>query len=734
MPMTMREVRMPIRGRAGKLTESLSADTRARVVTVSLAYLVVVMQALFGGARGVWSVLVVAGVAAAAWLIIRKARPRPGDADPPRPADFLAIRAGVIAGLAGLVVVGQAVFTGYIGWWSILAVAIAAAIAFLNSKRRLVLLMLFTAAGIAAGIVFVSNMFTGSPEARTLAVAIAAVVVPLFVSDKFFGVFREPELKGGYRIALLVLTLVFGMLGWVRANWLPGVMHGCFTPPTSAGMTVLKMTEDGSRCFGLLDTSDPGVFAQGAFGQDPVTISLENWLLTHNQPLRDGDLTVVWLGALSCEPALTDVTKCADGRDYPAERDQLRALILAQSQVAHADHHLHVVIADATQDVAHADDIARLVIQHREAFGSRLVVIGGGDSRDQTLRTINHLLDNGIPFIASNLLADLGRPGQPFVERPGYLQLPKSNMDYVQDAFNRLSGKYPHGFRLDIYQLPNPTDQFTTSLVNDLLGEARAKADKGVTARHISSLDKLDNSICGSGGDNPAAMLFFADRWTKFMDFLRRINDACGDHPPQLVMADSSASRFMANYELRETSNVAWPVDYYVGGPGCADLSAETRESVTKQVNQMQDDLHMDHFACADPTKAEEKYCTLDAAAKLVSQPCTPNDLGPFLLPAFDAVRLADRLVRENPGGARLVNNRMESSKYLRSLQVSRFPTSESDGSATVKDGQLDPGSVPIRIKLWRADPVDDPAKILELGSSELTPASATPSLPPWWQ
>jgi hypothetical protein len=688
------------------------------------------MQALSGGAQGAWSVLVVAGVAAAAWLAVRvfvKTPPRPGDADPPRPAGLLAARAGVIAGLASLVVVGQAVFTGYIGWWSVLAVAIAAAVAFLSSKRRrLVLLMLFTAAGIAAGIVFMSSMFTGSPEARTLAVAVAAAVVPLFVSDKFFELFREPELKGGYRIALLLLTLVFGVLGWVRASWLPGVMHGCFTPPTSASMTVLKMTEDGSRCFGLLDTADPGVFARGAFGQDPVTTSLENWLLTHNQPLRDGDLTVVWLGALSCEPALTDPTKCADGRDYPAERDQLRALILAQSQMAaHTGHHLHVVITDATQDVAHADDIARLVVQHREAFGSRLVVIGGGDSRSQTQRAINRLLDNGIPFIASNLLADLGKPGRPFVDRPGYLQLPKPTMDYVKDTFDRLGRRYPRGFRLDIYQLPNPTDQYTTSLVNDLLGVARGYP--GVTARHISSLDKLDSSVCGSGGDNPATMLFFADRWTKFMDFLRQINDVCGDHAPQLVIAGSSASRFMANYELRETSNVAWPVDYYVGGPGCVDLSHDTRGLVTSQVNQMQDDLHLDHFACVDEKSTGEKYCTLDAAAKLVSQPCTPNDLGPFLLPALDAVRLADRLLRENPGGVRLVDNRKESGKYLSSLQVIGFPTS--DGSATVKNGQIDPESTPLKIKLWRADPVDDPAKILELGSSELTPA---PSLPPW--
>jgi hypothetical protein len=715
---------MPIHWRAGK--SPLPADVAARAAITGLACLVVVIQALSAGLRGVWSVLVVAGVAAAAWLIgwlFHRFRPHHNDAGPEseHPVARPSNRAGVIAGLVGLVVVVQALFTGYLGWWSILAVAIATAVAFLNSKnRRLVLLMLLTAAGIAAGVVFLSNMFRGSMEARTLAVAVGAVVVPLFVSDKLFSVFKEPDLKGFHRVALLALTLVFGALGWVQASWLPGVMHGCFTPPTSAGMTVLKMTEDG-RCFGLLDTADPGIFARASFGQDPVTIRLENQLLTHNQPLGDRDLTVVWLGALSCDPAPTDPTQCAGGKDYPAERDQLRALNLMQSQLASADHHLHVVIADATQDVAHADDIAQLVIQHRTAFGHRLVVIGGGDSRDQTQHAINRFLDNGIPFIAPNLLADLGSPGKPFVDRSGYLQLAKPNWYYAEDTFSRLSKRYPGGFRLDIYQLPNPADQYTTSLLNDLLAEARGRS--GITARHISSLDRLDNSICRSGaapaGPGPATMLFFADRWTKFMDFMQRVNDVCDDNPPRLVIADGSVSRFMANYQLRETSNVAWRVDYYVGGLGCSDLESKKLESITGQVEKMQDDLHLGQFKCADKAglRSDDKYCTLDAAAKLVSQPCPPNDLGTFLPPAWDAVRLADQLLPSDPAGVPLVKNSTESKEYLTSLKVDRFETA--DGSfTTVSGGKLDAASIPI--KMWQADPVDDPSKISDVPADEL--------------
>jgi hypothetical protein len=610
--------------------------------------------------------------------------------------------------LALLVLVVRAAITGYVGVWTIVAaVALATIVALLSPNLRVVALLGGTSVVFAVATVFAADMFQGSTEAR----ALAAVVLPVLVSDKLVQLVRQPALTTTHHAVLAVLTLMLGFLGWTRADWLPGIVHGCYTLPTSTGITVLSA--QGDRCFGLLDTADPGVFATPAFGRDPVTTTLERRILTNNQPLRDGDLTVVWLGALSCDPLPADATRCADGRDYPAERDQLRALMLAQTQIATSStHRLHVVIADATQDVEHADDIAQMIIAHRAALGRRVVVIGGGDSRDTTQRAINRLLDAGIPYIAPNLLADLGAPGQPFVDRPGYLQLAPPNLEYAQDTVARLVHRFPDGFRLDIYQHLDPTDQYTTSLVNDLL--AKVKSATGATARHLSSLDRIDNSVCAANADGPPTALFFADRWTRFADFVQQINDVCDHSRPRLVIADGSASRFMANYQLRAVSNADWPVHYYVGGPGCSDLTTDTFTTLAKQMYASRDLLNIhtnETFACADRAARDGKLlnaCTLDAAVKRTSQPCQPNDLGTFLIPAWDAVMLADALLPDRPPTGK---------DYLTSLNKTAI-TLATGAQATVRAGRLSKPTVPVL--MWHVDPVLDPSHIWERPSTDL--------------
>ncbi|MET0424145.1 MAG: hypothetical protein ABW046_09735, partial [Actinoplanes sp.] len=562
----------------------MSVDVLLRLAAVVLAGAIVV-RAVFAGASGLWAVVIVLAAAAAlgslAWLG-RRARElfAPSPEDNPdglagsRVAAFVATRSRsrLAAVLALLILIVHAAITGYVGVWTILITVVLAAIAALLSPNlRLVALLGAMVLVFAAATMFVANMFQGSNEARALAVSLAAVVLPVVVSDKLLTLVKLPSLTITHNAVLAVLTLLLGFLGWTRADWLPGVMHGCYTLPTSTGITVLRATASGDRCYGLLDTADPGVFATPAFGKDPITTTLERRILAGNRPLRDGDLTVVWLGALSCDPLPADRTRCADGRDYPSERDQLRAMLYAQTEfAATGGHRLHVVIADATQDVAHADDIAKLIIERRDALGPRLVVIGGGDSRDTTQQAINRLLDAGIPFIAPNLLADLGAPGRPFVDRPGYLQLAPANLAYAQDTVARLTHRFPAGFRLDIYQHPNPTDQYTTSLVNDLL--SAVKTAKGATARHLPTMERIDDGICTAKTTGPPTVLFFADRWTRFNEFVQRVNEICGHSRPRMVIADGSVSRFMANYQLRAASNADWPVDYYVGGPGCADL------------------------------------------------------------------------------------------------------------------------------------------------------------------
>ncbi|MDR7276760.1 hypothetical protein [Catenuloplanes atrovinosus] len=698
----------------GFVRSLLAPDVALRVAAVLLAA-VIVVRSLLAGVTGIGSIALVLASAALFWGLVRlAARLRVLLAESSPEASRLTsviasrARARLAAVLAILVVVVHTAITGYLSVWTILiAVTLAVVATLLSPDLRLVAVLGGTAVVFATATVFVADIFQGSTEARALAVSVAAIILPVLVSDKIVATVRRPALTTTHHAILAVLTLLLGFLGWTRSEWLPGVTSGCYTLPTSTGITVLRATPDGQRCYGLLDTADPGVFAARAFGRDPDTIALQRRILELNEPLRDGDLTVVWLGALSCDPLPADPARCADGRDYPSERDQLRALMFAQTYFTQTDRRLHVVIADATQDVAHADDIAAMIVERQRWLGDRLVVIGGGDSRDVTQRAINRLLDANIPFIAPNLLADLGEPGAPFVNRPGYLQLAHANRDYAKDVVDRLS--FPDGYRLDVYAAPNPTDQYTTSLVNDLLAVVKGLNRPDVTARHVAALDRIDASVCA---DAPTpTVLYFADRWTRFAEFVQRVNEVCGHSRPRLVIADVSVSRFMANHQLRAVSNADWPVDYHVGGPSCADLTEAGLATLTDQVYASRDLLGLAEnatFACAGRDPAARATgelldaCPLDAAVK---QGCRPNDLGTYLIPAWDAVFLADALLPDRRAP-------------LTDLRVSGLALSTVDSEANVERGRLLRPTIPIR--MWHADPLNDPRRIYEQAGTEL--------------
>lgn len=624
-------------------------------------------------------------------------------------------RARLVGVLAALVLVVQTAMIGHLDVWTILiAVLLAVITTLLSPNLRLAAVLGSTAAVFGVATVFAADMLQGNAEARALAVSIAGIVLPVLVSDRIIASaerLKLPKLTTRHRAILAVLTLLFGFFGWTRSEWLPGVMSGCYTLPTSTGITMLRATPDSERCYGLLDIADPGVFAAHAFGRDPDTIDLQRAILAENEPLKDGDLTVVWLGSLSCDPLPSDPTRCADGRDYPSERDQLRALLFAQKHFKQhsGEKRLHVVIADATQDVAHADDIAKMIIDRRKALGPRLVVIGGGDSRDVTQRAINRLLDAGVPFISPNLLADLAEPGAPFVNRPGYLQLAPSNKAYAEDVVNRL--KFDGGYRLDIYQEPEPTDHYTTSLVNDLLAVVRDLKRPDVTARHVAALDRIDDGICDSNTDGPPTALYFADRWTRFANFVQRVNEVCGHARPHLVIADVSVSRFLGNNHLRAVSNADWAIDYHVSGPSCADLTPAGLAAITAQIHKSRELVRLPEgarFTCVDRIAAASRElldaCPLDAAVKQTAAPCRPNDLGTYLIPTWDAVFLADALLPKRP---------------VPLDKLTLEPLTLSTGmAAEVKQGRLTAPTIAAR--MWHADPLNDPRRIYEEPSERL--------------
>lgn len=176
------------------------------------------------------------------------------------------------------------------------------------------------------------------------------------------------------------------------------------------------------------------------------------------------------------------------------------------------------------------------------------------------------------------------------------------------------------------------------------------------------------------------------------------------------MIADVSVSRFMGNHQLRAVSNADWPIDYNVSGPSCADLTPESLAVITAQINKSRHlaGLRGDaEFTCAARTGANRELldaCPLDAAVKQIAAPCRPNDLGTYLIPTWDAVILADALLPDRP---------------VPLTQLSLEALTLSTGTvARVERGRLAAPTIPVR--MWHADPLNDPRRIYEEPSERL--------------
>src|SRR5262249_22537713 len=100
---------------------------------------------------------------------------------------------------------------------------------------------------------------------------------------------------------------------------------------------------------------------------------------------------------------------------------------------------------------------------------------------------------------------------------------------------------------------------------------------------------------------------------------------------------------------------------------------------------------------------------------------CKPNDLGAFLVPAWDAVMLADALLPDRPPTGK---------DYLTSLNKTAI-TLATGAQATVQDGELCAPTVPVL--MWHVDPVVDPSHIWARPSPDpLLPTDPTTNTSHW--
>jgi hypothetical protein len=393
------------------------------------------------------------------------------------------------------------------------------------------------------------------------------------------------------------------------------------------------------ECIGFSDSPDQ------LFGEDGGTRLEERLLLAQNTAnghlyRPDSDLTLILLGGFTCLPA-------ADGGcgsdDLSTPREELQAL---RAYAAYANTHadvpdVHVVVANAGRNVTYADQVAEMIATARARFGTRLAVVGGTDSTEQTRRAVETLLAAGIPVVTPTLTANSPTvPGVAFVDRPGFLQLPTANDGFAEDAIRWIldltRGALTQGSPVVVYRESSPGDDYTSTLARELSAAAQRH---GLAPVPVSTLAGLDTSICRNA-PQPRPVVF-ADRQNRFaapadpvIDFVRAVTLRCADlGGPYLVVGDDATNRAMKNDDLRGNplySAATWGLAWYLSGWQCSDL---LRQYATDN-------------AAGTPSQAGR---LIDVARTELGITCSrtgSGQIGSNIAPMWDAAVVADAMLR----------------------------------------------------------------------------------------
>ena len=393
----------------------------------------------------------------------------------------------------------------------------------------------------------------------------------------------------------------------------------------------------GGNCFGFTDTAEgqgAGPGSQAGFGRDGAARHLQAQLLAGNQPLHAGDLTVVWLGDLTCA-TYTPAGACGDaGQNFESEVEQLRGIqFFRQSEGSPT---IHVVIANAGARMGQAVAVAKSIVARKGAFG-RVVVIGGDESYATTRTAISTLVTAGIPFISPTLTSDLAVPGQPFLPygTSGYLQLLPPNQDWANRMIKFVVEHTPAPThrQVIIYHVASGTgdqsDEYTESLTHDLMDAAGASS---LQAQQVSDLNQLPHpeSICAAQSTSPTQpppAIVYADRGRDFPAFVASITKTCGRRGPALLIGNDSVTRVMTDDPTRKTIDAPWPLAYFKAGDQCTELQADARQA------------------------PDGPDAVLLRAALPTDPGCRPeSQLDPNVSLTWDTVRLAVRIVSTAPG------------------------------------------------------------------------------------
>lgn len=353
----------------------------------------------------------------------------------------------------------------------------------------------------------------------------------------------------------------------------------CGLAPDGPLTTVLPGDADGA-CYGFVDsvTQQESGSQQAGFGRDATLRSLQYSLLKDNPTYGPDDLTVVWLGNLTCGTYRPDGS-CVEKIGFAGQAQQLQGLAAAR---ATDGVRIRVVIASAGYHMAHADDVAKALVAKRNALG-RVVVIGGDESRAPVRDAITTLTDNKIPVIATTLTGDLRGADKPFLPEDtahGYLQFLPPNTAWAREMVRFIKDHTPRNRKRDVivYHAPSPGDEHTDSLADDVGRLARAEGF--TTPPVVQYPTDLGPNICAvdpppAGGPLPAAVVY-VDRSEGFGTFVQTITRLCPKGPAMLVGNDA-LNGVMSDDDQRKALNAPWPMAYFALGNQCTELWAAAR-------------------------------------------------------------------------------------------------------------------------------------------------------------
>lgn len=268
---------------------------------------------------------------------------------------------------------------------------------------------------------------------------------------------------------------------------------------------------------------------------------------------------------------LTGLTAATTAEGRVAQSEALAGVAARQRHQLTGALPLRILIANGGTRMEHGTTVARMVAREAERDRTIIGVAGLGQSRQATIDTIRVLHRAGLPMVAAALTANGMADASQL-----YFQVSPDNTREAAIAANfaRQDQELAAVNKVWIVAPDEPADLYSNTLAD---AAQTAFSGKGFAVeRRVYRPDPHGSqpvdpaSSVGAASCGRAGIAFYAGRTKDFGEFLRGIQERCGDKPP-FILAGDDISRYAADPESRNRYP-AIPFTFIslaVGAPGC---------------------------------------------------------------------------------------------------------------------------------------------------------------------